>query len=74
LKEKGIGTRPFFWPMHLQPVFLKMGLFNSTFCPVSEKISQRGLYLPSGGTLTDQQINRVVDVLKQILSISYKNE
>jgi perosamine synthetase len=74
LKEKGIGTRPFFWPMHLQPVFLKMGLFNSTFCPVSEKISQRGLYLPSGGTLTDQQINHVVDTVKQILSISSKNQ
>ena len=26
LKEKGIGTRPFFWPMHKQPVFIKMGL------------------------------------------------
>jgi perosamine synthetase len=74
LREQGIGTRPFFWPMHLQPVFLNMGLFDSTFCPISERISQRGLYLPSGGTLTDQQINRVVDAIKQILSISSKNE
>ena len=27
LVEKNIGTRPFFFPMHLQPVFNKMGLF-----------------------------------------------
>jgi perosamine synthetase len=67
LKEEGIGTRPFFWPMHLQPVFLDMGLFRFVKCPVSERISQRGLYLPSGGTLKESQINKVVDVLKKIL-------
>ena len=74
LREQGIGTRPFFWPMHLQPVFLNMGLFDSTFCPVAEKISQKGLYLPSGGTLTDPQINQVVNVIKQLLSTSPKHD
>jgi len=27
LRQHQIGTRPFFWPMHEQPVFQKMGLF-----------------------------------------------
>jgi perosamine synthetase len=68
LRDRNIGTRPFFWPMHLQPVFLNMGLFKETVCPVSEKIAQRGLYLPSGGTLTDRQIDQVVNSLKEIFS------
>jgi perosamine synthetase len=67
LQERNIETRPFFWPMHLQPVFLNMGIFSTTACPVAEKISRRGLYLPSGGMLTDSQIDQVVDILKKIL-------
>jgi len=27
LADNKIGTRPFFYPMHKQPVFIKMGLF-----------------------------------------------
>lgn len=68
LGERKIGTRPFFWPMHLQPVFLNMGLFSDISCPVAERISQRGFYLPSGGTLTDFQIEYIVDIFKEILS------
>jgi perosamine synthetase len=68
LGERKIGTRPFFWPMHLQPVFMNMGLFSGISCPVAERIAQRGFYLPSGGTLTDFQIEYIVDVFKEILS------
>lgn len=62
-----IGTRPFFWSMHEQPVFQKMGLFQGESYPVSEKIARRGFYIPSGMALTDEQMVRVVDVLKKIL-------
>ncbi len=68
LREQNIGSRPFFWPIHLQPVFLNMGLFNNVTCPIAEQISQRGLYLPSGVTLTEQQINQVFESLKKIFS------
>jgi hypothetical protein len=27
LAERGVGTRPFFWPMHRQPVFCRIGMF-----------------------------------------------
>ena len=62
-----IGTRPFFWPMHEQPVFQKMGLFLGGSYPASEKIARRGFYIPSGMALTDEQMVRVVDVLKEVL-------
>jgi len=48
LGQQNIGTRPFFWPMHEQPVFKKMGLFSNEHYPVAEQIARRGFYLPSG--------------------------
>jgi perosamine synthetase len=67
LAEKKIGSRPFFWCMHEQPVFKKMGLFQNESYPVSERLARRGLYIPSGLALTDEQINQVVSVVKDIL-------
>lgn len=48
LKSMGIGTRPFFWPMHLQPIFQKKGWFKGESYPVSEYLATYGFYLPSG--------------------------
>lgn len=59
LAKKKIGTRPFFFPMHKQPVFQKMGLFNGENYPVAENIARRGYYIPSGLALTDEQIEIV---------------
>jgi perosamine synthetase len=67
LSEISIGTRPFFWPMHQQPVFNTMGLFTHQSCPVAEKIAQQGFYLPSGLGLTEEQIVYVADSLKKVL-------
>jgi perosamine synthetase len=67
LAVKGIGTRPFFWPMHEQPIFKKMGLFNDTCCPVAERSARRGFYLPSGMALTDSQITFVAKQVEEML-------
>ncbi len=67
LKERGIGTRPFFIGMHEQPIFKKMGLFSNESYPVTERISRQGFYLPSGLTLTKEQIQKVVDAIKDIV-------
>ena len=66
LKEKGIGTRPFFWPMHEQPVFRKMELFNGEQYPVAERIARRRFYIPSGLALVDEQIEEVANALHKI--------
>ena len=55
LASAGIGTRPFFWPMHEQPVLRKMGFFRDVTCPVAERLARRGFYLPSGVALTRDQ-------------------
>jgi perosamine synthetase len=67
LKEYNIGSRPFFYPMHLQPVFKKMGLFEGVSLPVSERLAIQGLYLPSGLGNTIQQFKYVSESLKKII-------
>jgi perosamine synthetase len=65
--EHKIGTRPFFWPMHEQPVFRKAGLFSGESHPVAERIARRGFYLPSGLALTTEQIEQVATTAIKIL-------
>jgi len=67
LGKLGIGTRPFFWPMHEQPVLRKMGLFSGESHPVAERIARRGFYIPSGMALTDEQIERSAAAVQEIL-------
>lgn len=68
LHKEGIGTRPFFWPMHEQPVYLRMGLFRDERYPCAERLARRGFYIPSGLALTDDQIFRVADAMKEVFS------
>ena len=67
LGEKKIGTRPFFWCMHEQPVLLAMGHCKNVSCPVGENLARRGFYVPSGLGLTDSQIRRVAMELCTIM-------
>jgi perosamine synthetase len=67
LKKHQIGTRPFFWGMHEQPVFKKMGLFDGESCPVADRIARRGFYLPSGMALTDEQIEQVTYTFREVM-------
>ena len=65
LRTKGIDTRPFFLGMHEQPVLKKRGLFQGENYPVTERLARRGLYLPSGTNLTEDQITRVCNAVKE---------
>ena len=67
LAKLGIGTRPFFWPMHEQPVFRRMGLFDGESHPVAERIARRGFYIPSGMALSDEQMARAAAAVREIL-------
>jgi len=67
LSEYEIGTRPFFYPIHKQPVFNEMGLFLEDNFPNSEKLYKNGFYIPSGLSLTEQQVEEVSDVLHKVL-------
>ena len=67
LGARDIGSRPFFWPMHEQPVLQKMGFFDGVRCPVAERLARRGFYVPSGLALEDSEITMVASALCDIL-------
>jgi perosamine synthetase len=63
LTKLQIGTRPFFWCMHEQPVFQNMGLFQGEIYPVAENMARCGFYLPSGLGLNELEVEIVVKSL-----------
>lgn len=67
LKEKNIDTRDFFYSPTDQPILASYLAQGESF-PYTEFISRRGLYLPSGLAITDQQIRAVVKVIQEIVS------
>lgn len=60
LAEQDIETRPLWKPMHLQPVFSQVPFYGDG---TSEHLFDIGLCLPSGPTLTDDDICRVVNAV-----------
>jgi perosamine synthetase len=68
LARNGIGTRPFFYPLHQQPVLREMGLFRGESYPVSERLYRQGFYIPSGLALSRGQIERVAETVRLVLS------
>ena len=56
LKEKGIDTRPFFYPIHTMPSY-KSSINDNEKFPMAEDFSVRGLMLPSSVSLTTEEIS-----------------
>lgn len=67
MTEKGVGTRPFFCPMHMQPVLTSKDFFRGLKLSYSVCMYQQGLYLPSGMALTIAQQKKVEMVINEIL-------
>jgi len=68
LAAEGVGTRPFFFPMHRQPVFERMGLNDGRARPVAERLATRGFYLPSGLKTDEGQVIRIAAVVRHALT------
>ena len=68
LKQLSIGTRPFFWPLHEQPVLKKYGLYKNESFPVAEQIARNGFYIPSGLAITDTEMEYVSEGIHSVLS------
>ncbi|HDJ89349.1 MAG TPA: aminotransferase DegT, partial [Thermoprotei archaeon] len=66
LEKRGIETRPFFTPMHMQPVFRKMGSFEGERYPVAEELSRKGVHLPSSSGLREEEIEYICNIIKRL--------
>jgi len=67
LFEQGVETRPFFLGIHEQPVFHNMGLFINERYPIAERLAREGLYLPTGLTIQETEIDNVCDAVRKAL-------
>lgn len=67
LAERGIQTRPFFYPLHLQPAFNEFSWFKKERMNVSEDLYKYGFYIPSGLTLELSTITKVSTILREVL-------
>jgi len=68
LRAEGVDTRPFFIGMHEQPVLRNLGMFDGERYPVADRLARRGLYLPSGLTLTEEQLDAVCRAVHKVLT------
>ncbi|EMY81978.1 DegT/DnrJ/EryC1/StrS aminotransferase family protein [Psychroflexus gondwanensis ACAM 44] len=63
LDQYNIESRPLWKPMHLQPVFEKMPFYGGQ---VAEHLFERGLCLPSGSNLSDEDRTRIKKAILEI--------
>jgi perosamine synthetase len=63
LAARSIETRTFFIPMHCQPIYFDQ--YRGQRFPVAEDLCRRGLYLPSASSLTGEDIQSVVEAIKE---------
>lgn len=63
LKERNIGTREFYPPLHAEPAYG----YKETY-PVTKEIAEKGLWLPSAITLTNAEIEYICNCIKGFYS------
>ena len=60
LEQDDIESRPTWKPLHLQPVFSERRVVGGAVCA---SVFERGLCLPSGSALTDDELHRITDII-----------
>ena len=63
--DAGVETRRLWRPMHMQPVFADAPYYGGTTC---ETLFDRGLCLPSGSGLKEEELRYVADKIKQFFN------
>ena len=66
LEKENIESRPLWKPMHQQPIFKDAPSYLNG---VSDELFDRGLCLPSGSNLTDEELNRVISTINTYFAV-----
>ena len=67
LGERGIPARPYFIPIHLQPYMAARFGFQEGDFPITEDLGQRGLALPFSSVMSEEQVNKVCQILESAI-------
>ena len=68
LAELGIPSRPYFAPIHLQKYMVERFGYREGDFPVAEDLGRRGLALPFSSVMTEGEVERVCDALREVLT------
>jgi len=68
MREKGIETRPAFYPVHTMPMYSQ----RYQKLPIAESLGWRGMNLPSFPDIKDEEIDYVTDCISDYLKKGYK--
>jgi perosamine synthetase len=68
LRQVGVDSRLFFLGMHEQPITRELGIPLEKHYPVAERLARRGLYIPSGLCITEEQIRTVAAAVRHCLA------
>ena len=68
LENENIESRPVWKPMHMQPVFKGYNFFShmDNDESISESIFARGVCIPSGSAITEEEQARVIDIVNRV--------
>ena len=66
LGEKGIETKIYFPPVHLQPYYRTLG-FKEGLLSITEKVAKEVLSFPLRPTLSDADAKYIVDTIKEVI-------
>jgi dTDP-4-amino-4,6-dideoxygalactose transaminase len=67
LGRRGIPARPYFLPIHLQPYMMERFGYQPGDFPITEDLGRRGLALPFSGVMSEAQVERVCQAVREIL-------
>ena len=67
LLDRGIGCRPYFTAIHLQPLYSKMFGYQEGDFPVTERVASGTLAIPFFNNITENQVNIVVDEIRRAI-------
>ena len=69
LEERGIPSRPYFTPIHLQSFYRKMFGYREGNFPITEAVARSALALPFSSVMTEEQVEYVCEHLAQIVDL-----
>jgi perosamine synthetase len=67
LRDKGIQTGDYFYPIHLQPLYRKAFGYKEGDYPVSEMIYEQTIALPFFNDLEEQEIDYIIESIKMLM-------
>lgn len=64
LGEANIESRPFWKPMHMQPVFEQCAFYSNGTVPIGEQLFASSICLPSGSALSEEEQMKIIELIK----------